>query len=570
MIPDLQSAEEFDPLRELDFDFDEASAILPSPNPGHFIDRKPSSMDHAGRLAPERDSYVPLHTPLPFRPQRTCVKSDRSAPVISGSELLHLEGRPARQSRSTVTLPTANPVSSNLPTLKRRDKFYGGPSSSIRGPTEHLSRAASDDVIPSVSQIQFAKRPSPAFEMTQQRLEQISLQTSMADRPSQGYHFQNFHRQPSRWTQDDVSPRTIYAHRKAWSENAGLGSEHQPILGYYHDQSQSLSQEEHSHNSLSNPDSDQHYDTGLQPHGSFHNNPSRHVRQNAAWGGMLDFGQEFGVSPSQINPEWLHDISENGDTYYHQSMSYPTPNSQCPSAILTQGELSNNGTQSSHLNGLPSLDLSSFQSPAEAGSSQVPQPPHTPPPSSPSASPGSPEPPTMPQQQAGPQNHSPQKQSRANRKRQGALRLPKSAAALRSAKSHSNLKPTKSTGNLKSRKSAGSFGSSGGGGGSNGTGSGVSGSGGHGIGRSPIKRESSYQQPQQQIQMVPQNMFMNFTPNDKEKILTGVAPSGSSKTKARREQEEREQKRRMSLAAKREIERLGGALPAELMGIDLA
>lgn len=47
--------------------------------------------------------------------------------------------------------------------------------------------------------------------------------------------------------------------------------------------------------------------------------------------------------------------------------------------------------------------------------------------------------------------------------------------------------------------------------------------------------------------------FINYTPNDKKRILTGVAPSGSSKTKARREKEAEEQKRKMSEAAKRAV-----------------
>jgi hypothetical protein len=47
--------------------------------------------------------------------------------------------------------------------------------------------------------------------------------------------------------------------------------------------------------------------------------------------------------------------------------------------------------------------------------------------------------------------------------------------------------------------------------------------------------------------------FINFTPSDKNKILTGVAPSGSSKTKARREKEAQEQKRKMSEAARRAV-----------------
>lgn len=52
--------------------------------------------------------------------------------------------------------------------------------------------------------------------------------------------------------------------------------------------------------------------------------------------------------------------------------------------------------------------------------------------------------------------------------------------------------------------------------------------------------------------------FVNFTPNDSQKILTGVAPSGSSKTKARREQEAIEKKRKLSLAAEKAVKDAGG------------
>ncbi|KAF1992587.1 hypothetical protein K402DRAFT_416234 [Aulographum hederae CBS 113979] len=52
--------------------------------------------------------------------------------------------------------------------------------------------------------------------------------------------------------------------------------------------------------------------------------------------------------------------------------------------------------------------------------------------------------------------------------------------------------------------------------------------------------------------------FVNFTPDDSRKILTGVAPSGSSKTKARREKEAAEKRRRMSEAAKKAILDVGG------------
>ncbi|KAM3079311.1 hypothetical protein ACMFMG_005745 [Clarireedia jacksonii] len=52
--------------------------------------------------------------------------------------------------------------------------------------------------------------------------------------------------------------------------------------------------------------------------------------------------------------------------------------------------------------------------------------------------------------------------------------------------------------------------------------------------------------------------FVNYTPEDSRKILTGVAPSGSSKTKARREKEAMEKRRKLSLAAFAAIEAAGG------------
>ncbi|KAL9598449.1 MAG: hypothetical protein Q9219_004485 [cf. Caloplaca sp. 3 TL-2023] len=52
--------------------------------------------------------------------------------------------------------------------------------------------------------------------------------------------------------------------------------------------------------------------------------------------------------------------------------------------------------------------------------------------------------------------------------------------------------------------------------------------------------------------------FVNLTANDSKRILTGVAPSGSSKTKARREQEAHERKRKLSLAVLKAVEEVGG------------
>jgi hypothetical protein len=52
--------------------------------------------------------------------------------------------------------------------------------------------------------------------------------------------------------------------------------------------------------------------------------------------------------------------------------------------------------------------------------------------------------------------------------------------------------------------------------------------------------------------------FVNFTPDDSRKILTGVAPSGSSKTKARREKEAADRRRKLSQAAMKAVIDAGG------------
>lgn len=56
--------------------------------------------------------------------------------------------------------------------------------------------------------------------------------------------------------------------------------------------------------------------------------------------------------------------------------------------------------------------------------------------------------------------------------------------------------------------------------------------------------------------------FVNFTPKDASKLLNDVAPSGSSKTRARREQEARDKRKKMSEAAIEAVRRAGGDVSA--------
>ena len=76
------------------------------------------------------------------------------------------------------------------------------------------------------------------------------------------------------------------------------------------------------------------------------------------------------------------------------------------------------------------------------------------------------------------------------------------------------------------------------------------------------RRAKSTNSTQRHSQNVSADAFMNFTAQDSDRILNGVAPSGSSKTKARREKEAADKRRRFSQAAVRAVVEAGGDLDA--------
>jgi hypothetical protein len=55
---------------------------------------------------------------------------------------------------------------------------------------------------------------------------------------------------------------------------------------------------------------------------------------------------------------------------------------------------------------------------------------------------------------------------------------------------------------------------------------------------------------------------VNFTASDNQRILSGVAPSGSSKTKARREKEAIERRRKLNEVAVKVVKEAGGDVEA--------
>lgn len=81
--------------------------------------------------------------------------------------------------------------------------------------------------------------------------------------------------------------------------------------------------------------------------------------------------------------------------------------------------------------------------------------------------------------------------------------------------------------------------------------------------RSPSKQrgrsKSNRRKPSTGVLRSPVSLdFVNYTPNDSHKILSSVAPSGSSKTKARREQETLEKKKKLTLIAEQAVMDAGG------------
>lgn len=80
--------------------------------------------------------------------------------------------------------------------------------------------------------------------------------------------------------------------------------------------------------------------------------------------------------------------------------------------------------------------------------------------------------------------------------------------------------------------------------------------------RTPSSKGHGRKSSGQQVQSprATSSSFVNYTASDSEKLLTGVAPSGSSKTKARREREAVEKRRKFSQAALKAVVKAGGDL----------
>lgn len=535
MIPDIYNADDSGSLGDLDFDF-EKQDMVSAISHDQDIEEQLFNVIPMDKFASDTGLFSQMQAPLPLRPHRSFPKSSyKSSPTISGRELLNLEGRPsseARMATSSMPLPPPAPSASALPTLRRKGKFGPDTSGITRDHRpQRISKISSSEAMNNGFQpheMPMSPMSPSSYEWTQKFQEQISLHTHRPEYlNSQMQSLQDIQRDHPKQSNEQVSPREIFQHRKAYSEQSNIGSTYNHMVDYSHQVSHTVPRDMNIQIPMLSSQAPNGYDSSTQqpqqPTSS--NGAFRQYRQVQSWGhAPADFASDYAVSPDQMHPSsWVDGLSN--DATYFPNLSYSASNPQETPNMYTQEDL----TASCYAPSLPLKPQAPFPSlPVNEVllNSLVNRRPHTPPPSNPSASPTTPEKPAP----------SAQKQTRGSRRQNntnapGTLRLRKTMANLKPSRSLSTLKSTKSTGHLRGKKSLS-----------------------HGLNhqgsKSPIKKKES----QQGMNFD----FMNFTPQDSQRILTGVAPSGSSKTKARREQEASEERRRLSLAAIKAIEVAGG------------
>ena len=556
MIADrVDSTEDLEPLREFDCSYEQVPASSLSPIQNSYIGRRSSEIEISTQRSALHSTTI-LRAPFPQRPHRSLIKHEREPPVISGNQLLHLEGRSVGQRRmATETMQARLPqLSPGAPTLKRKEKFYatsprhsyfGSPPSHGHAPSDfHSPHVESQATVECGWAEQFGHitlAPSSPTPILSPLVEQLH-------KTSQGHHTtlgttvsslfcddgvrqdnDRFRQSPSHQLSQNISATQL---NPATSSPHAMENEHPQ--GCDQTDYQSYGNYEHLHR-ISLGGSQQHTAISRPQYTSYIESDHPYLSQ---WPIGISRGTTVFPSAAITLPQELG--QGLGNQLYNSNDFDPINLSHQPSQV---GECFNDYTTE---------DVDRFNPELDDCHTQIPEPPQTPPPSK-SASPGSPpaakashvaaEPPAPASWPA----ISPLK-APAHRKKPGALRPVKSGGVLKSNRSQAELKSAKSTGNLKSRKSAANLGGSGGSHGS--------------TTKSPIKQDAASRAGPSKLK---EFSFEHLTVDHGQRIMEGVAPSGSSKTKRRREMEAREKEKKMLETSKKVIERLGGVVPAELM-----
>lgn len=448
--------------------------------------------------------FGPVHAPLPLRTRPKLNNGDAPERSISGSELLNLEGK-LRGEEHLTRVPSLVSSSAAAPTLRRKGKFCVPAHDTPREQALETSKAPSADMIR-----QSSRRDSPSYNEWTQRFEQFSIQTPVAGaHPSnlRGAETHKTKRPAKILTQFDGDPR-LRRNQAHLPDEASAESQGAPAARYNHfggAATAPLSQDWRNQGHLRpSPLTAADFENHDKP--SLGRSQTQQLRHPPSWeyGPVSPLTPDYGVSVGHVQPGWLHNLPENNIDSYFDNAADPPPT---PSYPETTGNFTSPGLSYNYepfnqfVNGDPSHDYNVhppdpfFAPPADQYENTTGG----------GGEPPTNEPPSR-SLSTSPPLHSPSK----SRLRSKSHRRQKSMNALKSPKSANALKSHRSAKDLRTHKSTGTFG------------------------------------------------FVNFTEADKGKILTGVAPSGSSKTKARRELEAADRKRRMSLAALRAVEEAGG------------
>ena len=526
--PISDTADGSDDFHDFDFAFDEETVSSGSHSTGSKTISLPSSQRQPA--ASLRFPSPQLTLPLRSRPSLVRCEAPTLRSAISSSELLNLEGKLPYKKRQPKAPSISSSSSSAVPTLggtlRRKPKFYVPPSEVQRGRSDKISKAPSNEMMrPSYHY----RQETPGCHEWTQRLEQISLQTPNNTPQISPPRTRGSFRDNRPGNIVTSSRKSIQRHPNATSRVSDVKSETPqetsttPQTSFYKPLSNTpILQGQISGAEMSSmPSTSGGIEAGDQQDG----NERTHARQlgrPSSWNHLpispldLDFSA---VSPNHVQPSWLHRLPENvnvGSYQHNASATQSTPGSAPLSSDYTSQDFLIQYEPYAHfISEEPSIGYSvvpsnPLQSP-EAGGLPIAlygdddpdligvARPYSPPLRSLSVS---------------PPLHSPSKSR--GRSKMGRHKKTKSVGQLKQPKSCSTLKSAKSLGNIVSPKAIGPH----------------------------------------------LDNFVNLTAHDSDRILTGVAPSGSSKTKARREQEAQERQRKFSLAAVKAVEEAGGDVNA--------
>jgi len=493
------NASDANPFGSIDFPTDEDTASSESYN-NTFSDIAYTNAKRA-QNRPEANSLL-SQTSGSSQPQsyRRAARTERQKPVISGLELLNLEGKLPPSSKAHIP-PLSAPAATPAFPLRRKPRFNATPPETLRDRNHRISKSpcnVAGDPSKMIHPSYYYRQEMPLDSEWTQRFEHISLQTPGSNAPISPPLPEGLYQdEPNTDTQTlshKFSGETIAQNGNNFLLNENYA---EPSSGQQYASAQIAGFSPlPSPVAFQRPETRTRHHTRMASHHVSHQGQHRDLRRNKAksqsalpqlrpassWTQVETIPEHFDytVSPGQIQPSWFENLPDSARPYDETSIAAQSAPTLAPaSQDFSQGLMMQEDQYCQFISEDPSDNY--LVSPTATGFDVH----------SPILSPGV--------NQFRPQSPSSPSSSRSP--------SPVSPSRSRRRPKHSRRKS--SVGTLKSAKSASS-------------------------------------------------VFVNYTPRDREKIVNSVAPSGSSKTKARREQEASEKRRKMSLAAEKVVQEAGG------------